>query len=172
MEVGAKRTEQKLGELVSPVVEGLGLCLWGIECKGRGRASTVRVFIDSSPPGGAVTIADVERVSRQVSMLLDIEDPIRGTYQLEVSSPGIERRLFTLDQCETYVGEPIRLRLKAAREGRRTFQGRLAEVGVDTGALVLEEEGERHGFSFSDVRELNLVWDAAGISDSREDTAE
>lgn len=165
MEIGAKRTEQRLGELVSPVVEELGLSLWGVECKGRGRSATVRVFIDTSPRGGSVTIADVERVSRQVSMLFDIEDPIRGTYHLEVSSPGIERRLFRLDQCEGYLGEPICLRLKVPRDGRHTFHGKLAEVGVQSGALIVEEDGRRHGFHFSDVREMNLVWD--GVSEPK-----
>ena len=173
METGARRTEQRLGELVSPIVEALGYCLWGLECKGRGRAQTVRLFIDTTPPGGSITMGDIERVSRQVSMLFDLEDPIRGSYDLEVSSPGIERRFFALDQCEQYVGDPICVRLKAPREGRRTFQGQLAEVAVDRGALVVEEEeGQRHGFRFSDVREMNLIWDGTRVSDSQEDTAE
>ena len=173
MEFGAKRTEQRFGELVSPVVEALGYRLWGVECKGRGRSATLRVFIDTHPPGG-ITIADVEQVSRQVSMLLDIEDPIRGSYQLEVSSPGIERRLFTLVQCEDYLGNPVSLRLKMPFEGRRTFSGRLAEVGVDAGALVLEleEDGQRQGFQFSDVRELNLVWDGTRHTDIQEASAQ
>jgi len=173
LQFAAKRTEQRLGELVSPVVEALGYRLWGIECKGRGRTATLRVFIDTNPPGG-VTITDVEQVSRQVSMLLDIEDPIHGAYQLEVSSPGIERRFFTLDQCESYVGNPVSLHLKMPREGRRAFSGRLAEVGVDADALVLEldDDGQRQGFRFSDVREMNLVWDGSHHTDIQEGRAQ
>jgi len=173
LQFAAKRTEQRLGELVSPVVQALGYRLWGIECKGRGRSATLRVFIDTNPPGG-VTITDVEQVSRQVSMLLDIEDPIRGAYQLEVSSPGIERRFFTLDQCESYVGNPVSLHLKMPREGRRAFSGRLAEVGVDADALVLEldDDGQCQGFRFSDVREMNLVWDGSHHTDIQEGRAQ
>ncbi len=173
LEFGAKRTEQRCGELVSPVVEALGYRLWGVECKGGGRSATLRVFIDTNPPGG-ITIADVEQVSRQVSMLLDMEDPIRGAYQLEVSSPGVDRRFFTLDQCEGYVGNTVSLRLKMLHEGRRTFSGRLAEVGVDSGALVLEldDDGQRRGFRFSDVREMNLVWDGTNDMEIQEGTAQ
>lgn len=158
MKLGTNRTEQRLGDLVSPVVEELGFLLWGLECTGRGRSSVVRLFIDSNPPGGSVTIADVERVSRQVSMLFDLEDPVQGTYSLEVSSPGIERRLFTLGQCEQYVGEQIELRLKLPAEGRRTFKGRLIEVGGALGCLTLDDEGERKDFHFEDIRRIHLIW--------------
>ncbi len=144
--------------MVTPLVEQLGYCLWGLECRGAGRASMVRLFIDTDPPGGSVTIADVEQVSRQVSMLFDLEDPIQGSYQLEVSSPGVDRRFFTIEQCKDYVGEQIQLRLKEPREGRRTFCARLAEVGIEPGTLCVEENGERHDFRFDEVREMNLVW--------------
>ena len=144
--------------MVSPVVEELGYSLWGLECTGRGRSSVVRLFIDSDPPGGSVTIADVERVSRQVSMLFDLEDPVQGSYSLEVSSPGIERRLFTLQQCEKYLGEQIELRLKLPEEGRRAFRGRLAEVGGALGTLTLDEDGKHRNFHFEDIRRMHLVW--------------
>lgn len=160
MRTGAKRTEQRLGELVSPVVKALGYSLWGLECKGRGASSTVRLFIDTHPTGGNVTMADIERVSRQVSMLFDLEDPIQGSYQLEVSSPGIERRFFTIEQCQEYVGEFTQLKLRVPLDGRRTFNGKLAEVDAGAGTVTLDEDGDRHRFRFDEVRDMNLVWQA------------
>ena len=103
-------------------------------------------------------MADVERVSRQVSMLLDLEDPIQGSYQLEVSSPGIERRFFALEQCQGYLGEPTELRLKVPLEGRKTFSGTLAEVDTDAGTLAIDENGTCRRFHFDQVRDMNLVW--------------
>lgn len=145
--------------MVSPVVESLGYALWGLECTGRGPSSVVRLFIDSTQPGGSVTIDDVMRVSRQVSMLFDLEDPIQGSYNLEVSSPGIDRRLFTLRQCQAYLGEEIELRLKLARDGRRAFKGRLAEVSGEQGMLTLEaESGELERFRVDDIRRLHVIW--------------
>ncbi len=160
MRLSATRTEQRLGELVSPILESLGYSFWGLECKGRGRASVVRLFIDSHPPGGTVTIEDVERVSRQVSLLFDLEDPIQGSYHLEVSSPGIDRRLFTLEQCQTYIGERVQLRLKVPCDGRRSFSGQLTEVSLDTGMFTFDEDGTAHNFRFHEVRDINVVWQA------------
>ena len=158
MSIGTNRTEQRLGELVSPVVEELGYRLWGLECTGRGAYSVLRLYIDSKNSLGEVTIDDVTRVS----MLLDLEDPIQGSYSLEVSSPGIERRLFTLEQCQSYIGEQTELRLKLARDGRRAFKGRLAEVSGEQGTLTLEEEaGEQQKFHFDDVRRMQLIWQGA-----------
>lgn len=145
--------------MVSPVVEELGYALWGLECTGRGQSSVVRLFIDARQPGDSVTIDDVTRVSRQVSMLLDLEDPIQGSYSLEVSSPGVERRLFTLGQCQAYIGQDIELRLKLARGGRRAFKGRLAEVCGEAGTLTLEVgQGELERFHVDDVRRSHLIW--------------
>ena len=143
---------------MSPVLQDLGYSLWGLECKGRGRSSIVRVFIDTDPPGGTVTISDVMRASRQVSMLFDLEDPIQGSYSLEVSSPGVERRLFTLEQCRGYLGEQIRVRLKVPREGRRTFAAELCDVELAGGTFTIDEDGTPHTFRFDEVREANLVW--------------
>lgn len=86
--------EQKLQELLQSSVEDLGCELWGIECQRAGRYLTVRLYIDKE---GGVTVEDCADVSRQVSAILDVEDPIADKYNLEVSSPGLDRALFTLD---------------------------------------------------------------------------
>ena len=85
--------EQNLQEMLQGAVEDLGCELWGIECQRTGRFMTVRLFIDKE---GGVTVDDCADVSRQVSAILDVEDPIADKYNLEVSSPGLDRPLFTL----------------------------------------------------------------------------
>ena len=89
--------EQKLQEMLQGAVEDLGCELWGIECQRAGRFMTVRLFIDKE---GGVGIDDCADVSRQVSAILDVEDPIADKYNLEVSSPGLDRPLFTLEQFQ------------------------------------------------------------------------
>ena len=105
-------------------------------------------------------MADIERVSRQVGMLFDLEDPIQGSYQLEVSSPGIERRFFTIEQCQDYLGELTQLRLRIPLEGRKTFNGKLTEVDTGSGTLTLDEDGTSHRFRFDELHDMNLVWQA------------
>ena len=101
--------EQKFQELLQGSVEDLGCELWGIECQRVGRYLTVRLFIDKE---GGVTVEDCADVSRQVSAVLDVEDPIADKYNLEVSSPGLDRPLFTLNQFERYLGQEILLHLR------------------------------------------------------------
>jgi ribosome maturation factor RimP len=131
------RVQQRLIDLIQPVVEGLGYELVGVEFDGRQRL--LRVYIDS-PEG--IGLDDCTRVSNQVSGMLDVEDPISGHYQLEISSPGLDRPLFTLAHYRRFEGELARLHLARAIEGRRRFKARLAgtdgdTVLVDDGGLVL-----------------------------------
>lgn len=93
-------------------------------------------------------------------MLFDLEDPIQGSYQLEVSSPGIERRFFTVEQCQGYLGELAQLRLREPLEGRKSFSGTLAEVDAGSGTVTLDEDGTCHRFRFDEVHDMNLVWQA------------
>lgn len=129
--------DQQLQELVAPAVTALGFELWGVEYITRGRQAMLRIYIDH-PEG--IDVDDCAAVSRQVSALLDVEDPIAGEYTLEVSSPGMDRPLFTLDQFVRYRGEQIKLKLRAPYEGRRNFSGRLAGIEGDEVVLVMGEE--------------------------------
>ena len=139
------RKEQELEALLAPTVRGLGCEVWGVEYNPRGRNSTLKLYIDRED---GVTIDDCERVSRQVSALLDVEDPIIHSYRLEVSSPGVDRALFHREQYVANVGEQIDVHLAFPLEGRRRFEGRLAgiegddvvvEVGDDAVVLPLEQ---------------------------------
>jgi len=123
--------------LLGPAVAAMGYELWGLELLARGRRSLLRVYVDRE---GGVTVADCERVSRQLTGVLDVEDPIRGPYDLEVSSPGMDRLLFNLDHFRRYTGHEIRVRLTAKLEGRRQISGRIGEVGGDSVSIL---EGEK-----------------------------
>ncbi len=129
---------EQLQALLAPVVEALGYECWGIEFLSQGRHSLLRVYIDH--PDG-ILIDDCEKVSRQISGVLDVEDPITNEYTLEVSSPGMDRPLFVLEQFVRSVGEQVRIRLRSPFEGRRNFQGLLRGVeGQDVVVLVDDHE--------------------------------
>lgn len=126
----------ELKALLQPVVEAMDCELWGLEYFSQGRHSTVRLFIDA--PDG-VSLEDCERVSRQVSSVLDVEDPIAGEYSLEVSSPGMDRPLYTLEHFARYAGERVAVRLRSAFEGRRKFTGLLNGIEGDDVLVVVDD---------------------------------
>ena len=143
---------QELSELIQPVVEALDCELWGIEQLSMGRYSTLKIFIDRKD---GIGIEDCARVSRQVSSLLDVEDPIKGEYTLEVSSPGLDRRLFNLDQYAAYKGAQVNIRLKRPYEGRRKYSGQLR--GIEGDEVILGQEEEEILFPFEQIERANLV---------------
>lgn len=127
-----------LQDLVEPVVSSLGCELWGLEYHASGsHRGTLRIYIDK-PEG--VGLGDCERVSRQVSSVLDVEDPIRGEYTLEVSSPGMDRPLYTLEQFAEFVGEQVKVKLRVPFEGRRQFKGLLSGIEGDEVKVVVEDD--------------------------------
>ncbi|WP_370867413.1 ribosome maturation factor RimP [Atopomonas sediminilitoris] len=123
----------QLHEMLAPVVEGLGYECWGIEFLSQGKHSLLRVYIDHA---NGVGIEDCEAVSRQVSGVLDVEDPITNDYTLEVSSPGMDRPLFTLKQFADWAGSSVKIKLRVPFEGRRNFQGLLK--GIEEQDVVVQ----------------------------------
>ncbi|MCJ8170720.1 ribosome maturation factor RimP [Pseudomonas sp. A3.4] len=119
--------------MLAPVVEGLGYECWGIEFLSQGKHSLLRVYIDHA---NGVGIEDCEAVSRQVSGVLDVEDPITNDYTLEVSSPGMDRPLFTLKQFADWAGSSVKIKLRVPFEGRRNFQGLLK--GIEEQDVVVQ----------------------------------
>ncbi|OOF80971.1 ribosome maturation factor RimP [Rodentibacter ratti] len=144
--------EQNLQEILQGSIEDLGCELWGIECQRSGRFMTVRVFIDKE---GGVTIDDCADVSRQVSAILDVEDPIADKYNLEVSSPGLDRPLFTLAQYNRYVGEEILIHLRIPMMERRKWQGKLERIENDM--LTLKVDNQEQTFVFGNIQKANVV---------------
>ncbi|MWV11681.1 ribosome maturation factor RimP [Pseudomonas sp. R-28-1W-6] len=129
---------EQLQALLAPVVESLGYECWGVEFLSQGRHSLLRVYIDQ--PDG-VLVEDCEKVSRQISGVLDVEDPIASEYTLEVSSPGMDRPLFTLEQFAKHVGEQVKIKLRSPFDGRRNFQGLLRGV-EEQDVVVLVDDHE------------------------------
>ncbi|MFV8819943.1 ribosome maturation factor RimP [Haliea sp. E17] len=133
----AGKSEQ-IQQMLEPTVEALGFELWGVEYLSQGRHSVLRLYIESE---NGVNVDDCAAVSEQVSGILDVEDPITGEYTLEVSSPGMDRLLFKLQQYPAYVGEIIDLRLRSPFEGRRRFRGVLKGIeGEDVVVQVDDHE--------------------------------
>lgn len=148
------KQNQTLVGLLEPVISAMGYEMLGIEQVSRGRDPLIRIYIDRE---SGITLADCERVSGQVTGVLDVEDPIRGSYHLEVSSPGLERPLFTLEQCRRYVGRNIRVRLRSKLEGRRKLAGKLLEL-YDA-VLVIDEEGTTYDVPADLIDRAYLVAD-------------
>ena len=145
--------DSKLKLLLQPVVESLGCELWGLEMQAGGKIKLLRLYIDR--PEEWVGIEDCEKVSRQSSAILDVEEAINGEYVLEVSSPGMDRPLYELAQYEQYIGENISLRLRFPYEGRRNFKGCLSAVDGDEIVLVVAD----HEFLFpvEGIEKANVV---------------
>lgn len=137
--------------LLEPAINALGYDLIDLDLRSGGNG-LLRVFIDKTP---AVTLDDCEYVSRQIGDFLDVEDPIPGGYTLEVSSPGIDRRLRTRDHFKAAVGAEIRVELKRAIDGRRRFCGRLAAVGAES--IELHGDGMEWQLPLAEVNVARLV---------------
>jgi ribosome maturation factor RimP len=144
---------KQLEDLLRPVVEGMGYTFWGLEFRSQGHHSLLRVFIDDAENG--ITIDDCEKVSRQISGVMDVEDPIQTEYTLEVSSPGMDRPLFRLEQYQNFAGHQVQVRLRMAFEGRRKFQGVLK--GVEGEDVVVVVDDHEYLLPFDSIERANIV---------------
>ena len=138
--------------LLKPLVSGLGYILWGIEESADSRGRLIRVYIDHEK---GIALKDCEQVSRQIVGVLDVEDPIPGAYHLEVSSPGLDRPLFTLQQFQQFAGEQVHVRLRSKTDGRREIVGRIEVVEVN--AVVVAEKGKMFRFDADEVERAHIV---------------
>ena len=141
-----------LQDLVEPIVSSMGYEFVGLEYLSQGKHSTLRIYIDK-PEG--IMVDDCSKVSSQLSAMLDVEDPIRGEYNLEVSSPGMDRPLFTAAQFEQFIGQKCTIRMKMPIDGQRKFTG-LIKALVD-GAVELETETKTVSLVVDMVDKANLV---------------
>ncbi|GAC26019.1 ribosome maturation factor RimP [Paraglaciecola mesophila] len=144
--------EQKLTEMLTAPVEALGFEMVGIEFVRAGKHSTMRVYIDH--PDG-ISVDHCAEVSHQVSAVLDVEDPINTEYNLEVSSPGMERPLFKLQHYIESVGEIVTLRLKMPMGDRRNFKGKL--LSEADGMLTIEVDNQEFVLAFANIEKGNVV---------------
>ncbi len=144
------KTEQ-LTELLQPIVEDLGFQLWGIEYLPRKGDALLRIYIDH--PDG-ISVDNCADVSHEVSGVLEVEDPIKSAYTLEVSSPGMDRTLFSADQCGQFVGEEARMTVAQPIDGQRKFRGRI--LAVDGENITLETDQGPATIAFGNVMKAKL----------------
>ncbi len=145
------KVSEKVKALIEPVVTAMGYELVGVEYITQ-RRPTLRVYIDV--PGG-IQVSDCQRVSEQIGALLDVEDPIPGAYDLEVSSPGLDRPLFTPAHFERFAGHRVRIRMRVPIGGRRRFTGTL--LGIQGDVVRLREGGEEFALPLADIEKANVV---------------
>jgi ribosome maturation factor RimP len=144
----------KLTKLLQPLVEELGYEFVGLEQSSNPKNPNVVIYIDASE---GIAVEDCAKVSREVAALLDVEDPISGNYHLEVSSPGLDRPLFTLDHFERFKGQEVKITLFAPQDGRRKFRGEI--LGVADGCIRLDQDGEEVVLEMSGVTKARLAPD-------------
>jgi ribosome maturation factor RimP len=144
--------EQKLTELLRPAVEETGKSLLGVEYISAGNNSILRLFIDHE---NGIDVDDCAEVSRQVGALLDVEDPISSEYNLEVSSPGVDRPLFDIAHFQAVIGEIVNIKLSIPLNGRRKFKGPL--VAIENNNLIIEVDSIDYEMPIGNVDKANLV---------------
>ena len=145
-------TKSELTKLIEPAIEQLGFEFSDLELKIGGPDGLVRVFIDK--PDG-ITHEDCVSVSRQVSAILDVEDPDSGNYSLEVSSPGLDRTLTKPAHFQRFKGEDVRVKLRFPIAGRRNFRGALR--AADEEKIEIEVDGEAHSLPLATIESARLV---------------
>ncbi|MCX8049570.1 MAG: ribosome maturation factor RimP [Methylohalobius sp.] len=150
---------ERLTALLAPVVEGLGYELVGMEWDTSARRRVLRLYIDAED---GIRLDDCERVSAQVSAVLDVEDPIAGAYLLEVSSPGLDRPLFTLDHFRRFAGQKVQIKLKKPMGGQRRFAGMIVQVKNDL-VVLIGEDGREIALAFADIDKAKLLPDYQAI---------
>lgn len=138
--------------MLRPAVEEVGKELLGIEYISAGNQSILRLFIEHE---NGIDVDDCAEVSRQVGAILDVEDPISSEYSLEVSSPGLDRPIFSLAQFQAVIGETINVKLSVPSNGRRKFKGKLETIENDT--LIVVVDGQDYELVFNNIDKANLV---------------
>lgn len=148
---------QDIARMVEDTISALGIELWGVDYAPRANSSLVRLYIDHRER--EVTVEDCEAVSREVSALFDVNDPVRGAYTLEVSSPGVDRPFFQAEQLQRFLGETIEVSLHAPLDGRRRLTGIV--VAVENERVTLDAAGQPLQFDFPQAAKIRLKpdWD-------------
>jgi ribosome maturation factor RimP len=142
-----------LTELFEPVIESMGYEFVGVEFNAGGGHGTLRVYIDREQ---GVSLDDCASISHQLSGILDVEEPIKQAYDLEISSPGIDRPLFKIADFEKFSGRTAKIKMALGVQGRKNFKGQLVSV-ADSKWVVIEVDGEQFDLPYADIAKANLV---------------
>jgi ribosome maturation factor RimP len=148
---------RKIADLLDPHLLRQGYELIAVEFKQGSRGAMLRLLVDK--PGGGISLNDLERLSPVLSDLLDVYDPIESRYLLEVASPGINRPLLKLEHFEAFKGQRVKIRTHAARNGSKSFVGKL--VGVTPAGIEMEDlaSARRETFGFEEIRAAHYEHD-------------
>ena len=149
-------TSDEIQKLLDPAIERLGYELTDLEVRLGGQGGLIRLTIDK--PDG-IDLDDCEKVSHAMSALLDVEDPVPGNYNLEVSSPGLDRKLTKLEHFQRFEGETLKVTMRFPMEGRRRFRGKLLSSNEEN--IVVEVDGESHSLPLTMIDSARLVPEAA-----------
>jgi ribosome maturation factor RimP len=145
-------SRDKLIKLLEPAIENMGYELADLELKSGGADGLVRIFIDKAE---GIGIEDCEAVSRQVSAILDVEDPVEGNFALEVSSPGLDRTLTKPAHFKRFMGQDVRVKLRFPLSGRRNYRGAL--TSADDEKIEVEVDGESHSLPIATIESARLI---------------
>jgi len=149
-------TSDEIQRLLEPAIERLGYELTDLEVRLGGQGGLLRLTIDK--PDG-IDLDDCEKVSHAMSALLDVEDPVPGNYRLEVSSPGLDRKLTKVEHFQRFEGETLKVTMRLPIEGRRRFRGKLLSSNEEN--IVVEVDGESHSLPLTMIDTARLVPEAA-----------
>ena len=147
-----RERERRLYEMLEPTVAALGFELVGVLWRDGNSRGLVRVYIDRE---GGVTVDDCARVSHRVTGLLDVADPVPGEYDLEISSPGVDRPLFVERDFVRFAGAGLKVTLRTPVAGRRRLTGTLG--GYRDGVVLVDEDGIKHRFAIPEIESARLV---------------
>ena len=144
----------RVERIIAPTLDGMGYEVVRVQLSGGRQHSRLQVMAERADQQG-MTVDDCAEISRAVSALLDVEDPIAGSYDLEVSSPGIDRPLTRAHDFERFAGHEAKIEMRESVDGRRRFRGCLK--GLEDGCAVLESEGETLRLPLGDVEKAKLA---------------
>lgn len=145
---------RKLNELLQPLVEELGYEFVGIEYNSNPKNAVLRIYIDQE---NGIAIEDCEVVSRETAALLDVKDPIRNQYNLEVSSPGLDRPLFRIEHYQEFTGYVVKITAFAPVDGRRKFSGPI--LGAQQQTVTIDQDGSEVTLDIDNIVKARLVPD-------------
>ena len=150
-------TAEKVAALLEPHIERQGYELVSVDFRKGTRNSLLRLLVDK--PGGGIALSDLEKLSPALGDLLDVYDPVEGRYTLEVASPGINRPLRKREHFEAVKGERVKVRTLQARDGQKTFTGKLVSVGENGIELDDESSRKRQTIGFDEMSQANYEYD-------------
>lgn len=149
------KVDTDLEDKIRKLVESKGYEYVGCELLPQGKDAIFRIYIDNPPTG--VTVDDCAAVSYQVGAMLDVLDPFEGRYTLEVSSPGVDRPLFGIEQYQKYIGSQVKIRLNMAVQQRKQYKGILQRVDEENIYLLIEGLEQEVKLPFSQIGKANLI---------------